>query len=169
MPITENGFEYSIPEEWLKEIDLKFLTAFRDELFKMKYITLNGCYLDTLAYAESSMGHHVAFKLACIKSNKLDLYKYSKTLPWYDSDIFDSKLSELLIENKLIMGGCFEDIISEKLGIDSSEILQCMKCGNYFLKKDMIENVEIEDVYYCIHCEGFDKHQYYLDGLNLEV
>ena len=46
MPITENGIEYSIPKEWLKEIDLEFLKAFRDELFKMKYITLDGLNLE---------------------------------------------------------------------------------------------------------------------------
>ena len=170
MPITENGYEYTMPEEWLKEIDLEFLTAFRDELFKMKYITLDGCYYDTLAHTESTAGHHVAFKLACVKSNKLDLYQYSKTLPWYDSDIFDGKLSGLLIENKFIIDGCFEDIIGEKLGIDPNDIELCMKCGKYFFKKDMVADIDAEDFYYCIHCEGsFDSHKYYLDGLNLEV
>jgi len=170
MPITENGYEYTMPEEWLSKIDLEFLTAFRDELFKMNYISLDGCYCDTLAHLESTTGYHVAFKLACVKSNKLDLYQYSKTLPWYDSDIFDGKLSQLLIKNKLIIDGYIEDIIGEKLGIDPSEIEMCMKCGKYFFKKDMIPDKDAEDFYYCIHCEGtFDSHQYYLEGLNLKI
>jgi hypothetical protein len=167
MPITDSlTIKYSIPQEYLNIINLEFLSAFREELYKMNYVSLGSFYDDSLSHVESTSGWSVAFKLACINTNKENLYKYWQTLPWYDSDLFDYELSKLLIQNKLIIGGSLEDVIAEKLGIEVKDIFPCLECGKYYFKKDMIAD---DDYYKCIYCNGFDSHQYYLEGLKKTV
>jgi len=168
MPITENGYEYSIPQEWKDIIDLNFLKQFREELFKLKYISLGSFYQDTTNYYGGTSGWDVALKLTCINTNKVNLYKYYRTLPWYDSDLFDYDLSEMLMESNIIMKGSFVYVISEKLNIKEEDIMQCGKCGIYDYKHNMVEDKEIEDLFSCMHCNDFDSHKYYLDGLNKE-
>lgn len=178
MPITQKGIEYDIPREWLEKIDLSFLKELRKEFYRIQKLSLDQFYHDALLHYESTAGWGVAFKLACIKTNKLDLYNYSKQLEWYDYDIFCSLISELMVQNKLLIDNSFEDLvinfISQELNIPQDEIKICFKCGEYFLKEDMVKDYmtsdsEDEGYFVCVHCNGFDKHQYYLKGLNKEV
>jgi hypothetical protein len=121
-------------------------------------------------------GWNVAFGLAAIKTHKEDLYKYYRKLPWYESDMFDSDLQDLMEENHMVLKGSIDDIISKQLGLDQTEFQCCVYCGKRFLIKDMTiaeefydMNTDENDYYICDKCKNKDDNpnanQYYKDGL----
>ncbi|MCM3387260.1 hypothetical protein M3649_03825 [Ureibacillus chungkukjangi] len=102
-------FNYKLPnsKKWL--INEEFLKTFKEELdriFKIYEKEENPTYWNTYAWLESTGGFYEALKIASEKHNvKKAIYEYACKLPWYKSDIFDSKLTELMYENKIIEEG----------------------------------------------------------------
>lgn len=160
--------EYSIPEEIKNLITLEFLTEFRKQLYRMhEYYSLDLFADDGIPMNPSTSGWYAAFGKACLISGKEDLLKYWYSLPWYDSDIFDSELTEMLVSNNLIL----DDIenLAKKYGITTSDtdIVYCNKCYEFYHSKDtdiMDKNDEdyIDDEEYiphiCHKCNGKNKN-----------
>lgn len=163
MPIvgSDDGVrvEYSIPENIKEMITDDFLREFRNQLFR-----INGCYhLGTFAdegipLNTSTSGWYAAFGKACLIMGKTDLFDYWNSLEWYDSDIFDGELADMLVDRKLILPD-LDEILKEKLGINPEDIVCCSECGGYFTKDMVVEmgkEHEFYDVdytqYICHHC-----------------
>lgn len=158
MPIVKTGnnvrIEYSIPEHIKTLITDDFLKEFRNQLFRIH----ENYSLDTFAengipVNTSTSGWFAAFGKACLLTKNEELFNYRRTLPWYDSDIFDGDLAEMLIDRKFILGD-LSKIIEEKLGIKEDDLAVCNDCGKIFTK-DMV--VEIDEKllisnYRCLYC-----------------
>lgn len=98
MPITENGFEYTIPDQYKEMITKSFLQTLKYEL---KIIFPQSAHdLDNeepWIYLSSTGGWYDAF-IKATKLHKLDrLAEYYDSLPWYDSDMFDSDVIDLAL------------------------------------------------------------------------
>jgi len=150
--------EYTMPKEIKALITDDFLKEFRNQLFR-----INEHYgLDTFAeYGiptnPSNSGWFAALGKACLLTNKEELFNYWRTLPWYDSDIFDGELAEMLIERHFILGD-LSKVIEEQLGIKDDELVICNECGKWFTKDMVIEAKEEDeyycwDIYRCLHCQ----------------
>jgi hypothetical protein len=184
MPIVDDFFNYKIPDDIKKLITKEFLSNFRDELYKISNFSLEDFYMDTLVHYESSSGWDTAFGLACISSNLDELYRYTQTLPWYDWDLFCSEVDDMLLENKLMLDGFFDDYIAEKLNLKQEDFGQCTWCGKRFLFKNMVidhtldytdedGNFEESCYYICNKCakkrcgESESANEYYKNGLKI--
>ena len=151
--------EYTIPDNIKNLITYDFLKEFRNQLFR-----INGHYsLDTFAdfgipMNTSTAGWYAAFGKACLLTNKEELFNYWRTLPWYDSDIFDGELAEMLVDNKLILDDS-NAVLGKLLNINPDDIVYCDYCGKLYTKDMVIEverNSEYFDEYYteymCLFC-----------------
>jgi len=143
MPIIGEGddvhIEYEIPEEIKKLATYEFLKEFRNQLFRIhEYWGLNSFAEDGIPVNTSTGGWHAAFGKACIISNNKELYNYWRTLEWFDSDIFDGDLAEMLIENHLILDDLAK-VLKDQLGLNSEDIVYCCDCGNLYTKDMVIE------------------------------
>ncbi len=112
MPITDNGFEYEIPEQIKNLITIDFSIDFKknlDRIFKINTKeTINSRYF----YLEGTYGCNEAMESSCSKFKLDKLYKYYRSLPWYDSDLLDDELCRTLVKYKIIEEGndCTEDL-----------------------------------------------------------
>lgn len=170
MPITEKGFEYTLPEEWKARInDQEFLETFRNELFKVKNLALNDFYLDVLGYLEGSSGWNVSFFYACMATGREDIYKYSRTLDSYEHDFFCEQIDQLLIHHKLVLPGSLFNFLCQSLNLQSEDIDYCGKCAKVFFKEDIAftkYNNEDNDGYFLCHkCHSENDMSYYQEGL----
>lgn len=168
MPVTENGFEYEMPQIIKEIIDRDFLIVFRDELYKISNFSLSDFAYESALGEGGTGGWYVAFGLACIRSNKDELFKYRNSLPWYESDMFDSDVGELMCEHNLVLKGTIDDLIIKELGLNYFEFDVCAYCGKRFLTKNMIK----EDGYHvCDKCRLKEDNpncpQYYKDGIKI--
>lgn len=161
MPILGEGndvyIEYNIPESIKELITYNFLKEFRNQLIRIHH------YCSIASFAENGIpmntgtsGWVTAFGKACIITNNKELYNYWRTLPWYDSDIFDSNLAEMLIEKHLILGD-LSKVIEQQLGIKEDELRGCCDCGKLYTPDMVIElsEKEAEDeisMYRCLYC-----------------
>ena len=166
--------EYNIPEDIKKLITKEFLIEFRKQLFIINKYSLRDFVDEGVCINTSTSGWYTSFYNACVNTNLNKLVEYQKTLDWYDSDIFDSEITNMLADNNLILNMSILDIISEKLNIDKKDLKYCSECGGVFtsyMGKDS-ENEYDEEYFICNHCidelnTAPDKHvtQYYLDTL----
>ena len=106
MPIVESKgsvhFEYEIPESIKCIITEDFLEELRNQLFKIcEYLGLDTPAEDFFMYT-STFGWETAFGKACLLTNNTELLNYSETLPWYDSDMFNDELVEMLFDRHFI-------------------------------------------------------------------
>ena len=106
MPINndENGgveISYVIPAEVLAKIPEYFYYAFYGELCAMyggDIFYINSEERDRPVYSlESTYGWNAAFWSACQNTEQYWLFDYYDSLPWYDSDLFDNAICELVI------------------------------------------------------------------------
>lgn len=141
MPLTDDGdIIYSIPGEIKSLIDRSFLEALRNELYWVFNLSLGDYAYDSAASNGGTGGWDVAFGLACIKTNKKEIYTYYRSLPWYDSDIFDGEVEEMLINERLVRRGYELEHIREELAIEETEIGCCDFCGKYFFEDQLIDH-----------------------------
>lgn len=164
--------EYEIPEDIKKLITDEFLKEFRAQLFRIN----NEYSLDTFAeygipLNTSTSGWAAAFFNICRKTNNMELFDYWNSLEWYDSDIFDDELADMLIENHLILGDLL-DVIKEQLEIKEEDIVICDECGGWFTRDMVIEIPEEDEDYHlsafrCLHCQDVadsdEEHKYTTD------
>ena len=164
MPIVGSGdsvhVEYSIPEEIKVLITDDFLREFRNQLFRIhKYYGLDTFADDGIPMNTSTAGWFAAFGKACLLTNTTELLDYWRSLEWYDSDIFDGELADMLVDRKFILPS-IDEIIYEKLGIKSDDLRVCGECGRLFTKDmviDMGEDSEFAEnrygQYLCLYCQ----------------
>lgn len=162
MPIVKDGdgvcIEYTIPKDIKDLITDSFLKEFRNQLFRIhEYYSLETFAEDGIPINTSTSGWFAAFGKACLLTNKEVLLDYWRTLPWYDSDVFDGELAEMLIERGFILGDLTK-VIEEQLGIKQDDLRVCNDCGRVY-SKDMVVKVpdNEEDAfmseYRCLHCQ----------------
>lgn len=162
MPIVKDGdgvcIEYTIPENIKNLITYDFLKEFRNQLFRIH----EHYSLDTFADCgilenTSTYGWYAAFGKACLLVNKEELLDYWRTLPWYDSDIFDGEIADMLVEKKLILDNSTK-VLGEQLNINPTDIVCCGDCGKFYTK-DMVIVLEDDEEswskYRCLHCQDY--------------
>lgn len=168
--------ECEIPENIKQIITYDFLKEFRNQLIRIhEYWSIDTFAEEGIPTNTGTGGWFAAFGKACIITNNKELFNYYKTLEWYDSDLFDSELAEMLIENHLILDD-LSKIFKEQLGLDYEDIRCCCDCGKLYTKEMVIElsNEEAENEvskYRCLFCNDKkntndeNKHstQYYRD------
>jgi len=104
LPITENGYEYQMPDGIRDQLTKEMLNDFHKRLidiFKPSYID----YINFYIYVESTHGWDEAFKEACHSHNKNWLYEYSKHLPWYEHDLFCDDVGQQMLKLGVIQEG----------------------------------------------------------------
>lgn len=161
MPIVGNKnnvhVEYSIPENIKRLITDEFLKEFRNQLMRIhEYWSIDTFAEEGIPSNTSTSGWYVAFGKACLLTNNDKLFAYWRALPWYDSDIFDGELVEMLIERHFILGNLGK-VIEEQLGVKESDLRVCCDCGKMYLK-DMVTKLTDEESseeisgYRCLCC-----------------
>ena len=166
MPIVREGndvhVEYTMQESIKDLITYDFLKEFRNQIFRIhEYYSLDTFADFGIPMNTSTAGWFAAFGKACLLTNKENLFDYWRGLPWYDSDIFDGELAEMLIDKKLILGDSTK-IIGEQLNINPDDIVYCCDCGKFYTK-DMVVELEANDEdsfydedfiqYRCFYCQ----------------
>ena len=101
-------------------------------------------------------GYSAAFFKACMLTGSEELYNYSRTLPWYDADLLDGEITDMLIEKHFILG-YFADVIEQQLGIKYEDIVTCCDCNRLCTKDMVVElydagDIEEHERYRCLYC-----------------
>lgn len=91
---------YKIPDRILSRIPEHFYIAFAGELTSVFGPGIfvkdeDGAY--GVFYCSSTSGWAAALKMTCNKLKLNWLWKYYKKLEWYDSDLFDGEIEDLII------------------------------------------------------------------------
>lgn len=114
MPITDKGtIEYQIPIEFKNKFTKEIMKDFRKlviDTFKQNDINQgrlpvdyeNETYYSWWLFMEGTGGFYESFEYICNKYNLQEILEYYQTLPWYDSDLFDSEFGDLLVSYKLV-------------------------------------------------------------------
>lgn len=161
MPIVGSGdnvhIEYTIPEEIRSLITDKFLKEFLYQLIRISGLSPYD-FADDIVYTEGTGAWYAAFGKACIETNNAELYNYWLSLEWYDSDIFDGELVDILFERKFILGYRL-DVVSRELGMDANEIDTCSECGKYMKKNILIKDGEEYMCPYCMDVKNGDRYK----------
>lgn len=166
MPIVGNGnnvhIEYTMPEQIKSTITDDFLKEFRNQLFRIhKEYSLDLFADQGIPMNTSTGGWAAAFGKTCLITHNEELLDYWRTLPWYDSDLFDDELADMLVERKLILDDSVK-VIGQLLGINPDDIAECCDCGKLYTK-DMVSVLTEDDdeydeeytKYRCFHCEDY--------------
>lgn len=130
--IDEKGnVKYEIPVRYKRCIDENFI---RQMLFGVFLFLPNGADFDSikewLDYSEGTAGYMEAFKHACIVENHIGLYEYYNSLEWYDSDLFDEQLSDMLIAYlERLSAGKRKRLLYEELCRENQILLDRVKNG----------------------------------------
>ncbi len=164
MPIVGEGrdvhIEYDIPEKYKEMITIDFLREFRNQLFKMHdYYSLEVFADQGIPINTSTTGWYAAFGKTCLLQKKEELLDYWHTLEWFDSDIFDGIVADMMVEKKLILDDA-ASVIANQLGMQPEEIEICRECYKYFPKEllTLCEETENEDPeYVCFHCKDIQE------------
>ena len=126
MPITEKcSIYYSMQHNIKKQMDYKFCETFMKELHNVWGFSLNDFNWESIGYCEGTGGWYESFAATCRILNKGELLLYYNNLSWYDSDLFDAELSELLVTYKLILPTVETDEMARQLDIDEDNIKHC--------------------------------------------
>lgn len=162
MPIVEeNGSVYvlyTMPEPIKKLVTDEFLKEFRNQLFRIHEYYHLGLFADEgIPINTSTSGWFAAFGKACLLTNNEQLLDYWRILPWYDSDIFDGELAEMLVERGFILDD-LSKVIEEQLGIKENELRVCNDCGKLYAKDMVVEITDIDEEeliskYRCLYCQ----------------
>ena len=170
MPIVREEddvhIEYTMPQNIKNLITDDFLKEFRNQLFRInKDYSLETFAEYGIPMNTSTSGWFAALGKACLLTHKEELLDYWRSLPWYDSDVFDGELAEMLIERGFILDDLYK-IIEEQLGIKSEDLRYCNDCGKIY-SKDMVVEIEEDDDdnllisgYRCLCCQDIKDTKY---------
>lgn len=165
MPITEQGnIEYKMPQLIREKFTFDFCKQMMMELHRIYGVSVEDSDMDHMIHLEGTSGWGVAFTTACRKMNEPDLYKYYYNLPWYDSDIFDSQVTECIVEHKLLMPDFDTTEIARQHCIEEDSLRCCDECGKYYLASDvdlLPEDSGVMSDYICHNCNHTGKVQDY--------
>lgn len=165
--ITEDGnIKYEIPEDIKKLISYGFLKEFRSQLFRIDGCSLRTTEDEGLYYNTGTSAWYASLGKACLNTNNKELFKYYHSLPWYDSDLFDSELADMMVDSKLMLRTA-KEIISKNLDIKEEELYECDSCCGIFTR-DMV--IELDKEIFCKWCDdskGGSRNatDYYLSSL----
>lgn len=134
---------YTMPKPIKDMITSEFCEIFALELHLQFGVGLTHFSYSELNAIESTIGWHNALIKACQKTNSPELLKYYDALEWYDSDMFDGLLMNIMVEHKLFMPMNETEEIMRQTGLELSDISFCPQCQNYFQKRDM-SSVSVE-------------------------
>lgn len=100
------------PDEIQQRITDEFLITLKDELENVfvEGKPDNPTYWNYYQWHDTTCGFYTALKIACELHNFMELYDYLKNLEWYDSDILDSSLTEMLYKRGLIKEGTYAEL-----------------------------------------------------------
>lgn len=149
---------YTIPVRIKEMMTYGFLKEFRNQLFTMFDFSLD-TYADIIQGVESTAGWANALQDACCNTDKEFIWNYWNDLEWYDSDMFDSELCDMLIEKHLILP-TLDDILKNYLNVKPEDFRVCDYCGRAFTKDMVIEHTGVDaanDIvheYICKHCNS---------------
>lgn len=149
---------YTIPVRIKEMMTYDFLKEFRNQLFAIFDFDLE-TYADIIQGVESTAGWADALKTACCSTGKDDIWSYWNNLEWYDSDMFDGELGDMLIENRLILPTS-DVILKNYLNVELEDIRVCDYCGRTFTKDMVITHTGVDaanDIayeYICKHCNS---------------
>ena len=153
-------YNYTMPEDIKNLITDDFLKEFRNQLFRIhEHYSLDVFAEEGIPINTSTAGWYAAFGKACLLTHKEGLFNYWRTLPWFDSDIFDGELAGILIERGFILG-YLSDVIYKQLGIKEDDLRICNDCGKVYSKDMVIEIDSTEEdkddlisKYRCLYCQ----------------
>lgn len=97
-------FKYKIPQEIKVKFTKEFMTYFLDRLTVTFDLDESMLCSECFVYLEGTIGWVNSFEYACQRYNLEDVFVYYDKLEWYDSDLFDGELGDILVEHKLIKG-----------------------------------------------------------------
>lgn len=102
-------FDYKIPDDILTKIPDYFWPALAGKLVSVfsptifdKEVTDVGESWYSIDFVCGTAGFDLAFHMACRKLDMMWLYDYRDRLEWYDYDMFDSEISDILIDKVLL-------------------------------------------------------------------
>jgi hypothetical protein len=99
----------TFPEDILVKITDDFLTTFKTELektFPTQFTDIETpTYWNFYQWLDSTCGFYGALKASCELHNFIELYDYLQSLEWFDSDILDGSLTEMLYKRGLVEAG----------------------------------------------------------------
>lgn len=148
MPIVDLNIEYEIPADIKKLITDDFLKEFVVQLTRIYGWSIDSFADDSIVYVGGTGGWYAAFGKACIETKNRKLFDYYIKLEWYDSDIFDSEIIDILIKKKIILG-YKTDVLNRELGIDFDDCELCSCCGKLVRKEMLILD---DEEYICMYC-----------------
>lgn len=143
MPINKNGaIGYNMPDNIRAMITKDFTTQFIKELHMIFGVGVDDTDMDYFVYQGGTSGWAVAFDTACEKLKLDELCRYYHSLAWYDSDIFDGELEDILVEHKLVVEGFLADEIARQYNLEKDDVVVCDRCGKY-CNKNNIEKITV--------------------------
>lgn len=162
MTITENCMKYKIPEHIMTLITYDFLKEFRNQLFRIhEHYSLDTFADFGIPSNTSTGGWYAAFGKACLLTGKEELFDYWRSLAWYDSDIFDGELADMLVQKKLILDDS-DKVLAKLLNINQDDVVYCCNCGKFYAKDMVIEIDESDEDfllggYRCFYCNDLKE------------
>ena len=101
--------QYRIPEYIKARLTREFLQVFVDNLmivFDIDEPDKDGFLtFESISMCESTAGWADTLELTCQYTKTFDIYSHYLTLPWYDSDMFDAEVTDMLVDYGIIEGG----------------------------------------------------------------
>ncbi len=156
------GFDYKLPKRKKNLITKEFLQTFKQELDdvfnKENYLPIEERnYWNTYQYLESTGGFYKALKTTCKKHNLTKaIYEYVCKMPYYDSDLFDSDLTLLMVERGVIEEGNIDEIYGDydyendsdfELVTTETKLKDCTVIHtDWFLTKECKERMGIKEL-----------------------
>lgn len=132
--------KYTTPEKYKQMYTNDFLKEFRRQLYRMHENYSLELFADEgIPINTSTMGWYAAFGKACLLTNNEELLDYYDTLGWEDSDVFDDDLVNLMVDKKILLDEIDKYAIKNNIIKNTSDSLYCCKCGQMFMKKDMLK------------------------------
>lgn len=137
---------YTIPEKYKTMCTDNFLKEFRRQLYRMhKHYSLDLFADEGIPINTSTTGWYASFGKACLLTNNEKLLDYYDKLGWEDSDIFDDELANMMVDKKILLDEIDKYAIKNNIIQNASDSLYCCKCGQMFVKKDMLK---LDEEYY---------------------
>lgn len=130
---------YTIPEKYKTMCTDNFLKEFRRQLYRMhEHYSLDLFADEGIPINTSTTGWYASFGKACLLTNNEKLLDYYDKLGWEDSDIFDDELTNMMVDKKILLDEIDKYAIKNNIIQNTSDSLYCCKCGQMFVKKDML-------------------------------
>lgn len=105
---------YKIPNRIKNLCTKDFLTIFKKELMQtFDFLTEDSTAWSDYFHLESTCGFYTALENACnnhpYKHMGTGIWRYANSLDWYDGDLFDDELINLMVKYGVIKEGSVED------------------------------------------------------------